>query len=77
MAIRVSQETKQLQDLGTKFRRARRAKEYSIAKVELMTGISSVTITNLEKGRCENPTFQTLHKIAKALELKLDISITE
>lgn len=47
----------------------------SITELEVKTGISSVTISNLFKGQLENPTVNTLQKIAKVLKMKFTLQI--
>lgn len=73
----VSHERTQLQELGEKFGKARRMKNMSVKKLELVSGISAVTLTDLEKGRLENSSLKTINKIASCLGLKISIIVSE
>jgi transcriptional regulator with XRE-family HTH domain len=46
---------------------------FQFQDVERLSGVSSLTISKLEKGKLENTSIDTLEKIAGALELELKI----
>lgn len=74
----VSRETieqKQLKPVGRALRNARHDQQLKLQDVEERSGVSSLTISKLEKGKLENSSLQTLNKIASALGLKITLSI--
>lgn len=61
--------------LGENIRKIRKEKGYSILKLRELTGLSKSTISEIENDK-SSPTFETLNKIAKALEIKVETLIS-
>lgn len=59
-------------NIGSNIRKMRTAKGYSLEKVARLADLSLNTVMRIESGTNKNPTIETLTKIAKALEVKLD-----
>jgi transcriptional regulator with XRE-family HTH domain len=53
-------------------KKIRHKKEYSLEKVARLADLSLNTIVKIESGVNQNPTIETLTKIAKALEIGVD-----
>jgi len=62
-------------NLGEFVGEARRRKGLSLRELARLTGIQNSHLSELETGRRSNPTWNSVLKITKALDLK--ISITE
>jgi len=58
--------------IGVNIKRIRAEKGYSLEKVARLADLSLNTIVKVESGVNQNPTYETLTKIAKALEVKVD-----
>jgi transcriptional regulator with XRE-family HTH domain len=58
--------------IGENIKRLRNKKGISQDKLSKLADVSLNTIVKLEIGRSPNPTFDTLRKIAKALDITLD-----
>ena len=58
--------------IGKNIKRLRRKKEISQDKLSKLADLSLNTIVKLELDQSPNPTFETLKKIAKALNISLD-----
>lgn len=58
--------------IGSNIKKIRAEKGYSLEKVARLADLSLNTIVKIESGVNQNPTFETLQKIAKALEVKMD-----
>ena len=50
----------------------RKAKGFSQEKLARLADVANNTITKIEAGKNQNPTLDTLKKIAKALEVSVD-----
>lgn len=48
--------------------------KYRLAK---LSGLSEETLTNIKLGRSKNPSFYTVYKIAKALDVSLEALIPD
>lgn len=59
-------------DLGKKLRAFREEAELTQAEVAKATGISVNYYARIERGE-ENPTYEVLHQIKKALKIKSDL----
>ena len=53
-------------------KRIRAEKGYSLEKVARLADLSLSTVVKVEDGTNQNPTIDTLSKIAKALEVRVD-----
>ncbi len=58
--------------IASNFKKIRAEKGYSLEKVARLADLSLNTIVKIENGVNQNPTIDTLSKIAKALEIKVD-----
>ncbi len=58
--------------IASNFKKLRAEKGYSLEKVARLADLSLNTVVRLESGINKNPTIETLTKIAKALDIKLD-----
>ena len=58
--------------IGANIKKIRAEKGYSLEKIARLADLSLNTIVKVESGVNQNPTFETLQKIAKALEVKMD-----
>ena len=58
--------------ISSNIKKIRTEKGYSLEKVARLADLSLNTIVKIESGVNQNPTFETLQKIAKALEVKMD-----
>ena len=58
--------------IGVNIKKIRAEKGYSLEKIARLADLSLNTIVKKENGVNQNPTFETLQKIAKALEVKMD-----
>ena len=58
--------------IATNLKKIRAEKGYSLEKVARLADLSLNTIVKIENGVNQNPTIDTLSKIAKALEIKVD-----
>ncbi len=58
--------------ISVNLKRIRNKKEYSLEKVARLADLSLNTIVKIESGVNQNPTIETLTKIAKALEIGID-----
>jgi transcriptional regulator with XRE-family HTH domain len=58
-------------------RRIRRAKDVTIQELSKETGVSVATISEMERGIRENPTVNTIEKLAKALGVKFNDLLKE
>ena len=58
--------------IGKNIKRLRHEKGLSQDKLSKLADLSLNTIVKIENGVNQNPTFETLQKIAKALEVKMD-----
>ena len=58
--------------IGVNIKKIRAEKGYSLEKVARLADLSLNTIVKVESGVNQNPTYETLTKIAKALEVRLD-----
>lgn len=74
---RETDEQKQLKPVGEALRNARLRQNKLIQDVEQLSEVSSVTISNLEKGKLENVSLKTLNRIAEVLNCTVTISIQE
>ena len=58
--------------IGVNIKKIRAEKGYSLERVARLADLSLNTVVKIENGVNQNPTFETLQKIAKALEVKMD-----
>ena len=58
--------------IGKNIRALRQRKKLSQEKLARLTDISLNTLTKIESGYTKRPSIQTIHKIAKALDVSLD-----
>ena len=58
--------------IASNLKKIRAEKGYSLEKVARLADLSLNTIVKIENGVNQNPTIDTLTKIAKALEIKVD-----
>ena len=58
--------------IADNLKKLRRKKEYSLEKVARLADLSLNTIVKIENGVNQNPTIETLTKIAKALDVGVD-----
>jgi transcriptional regulator with XRE-family HTH domain len=68
-------EQSQLKPLGRAFRIKRNDLNLKIKDVEESSGVSSLTVSKLEKGLLLNCSLETLNKVATSLDLKLKLTI--
>lgn len=59
-------------NIASNLKKIRAEKGYSLEKVARLADLSLNTIVKIENGVNQNPTIDTLSKIAKALEIKVD-----
>lgn len=57
--------------IASNFKKIRAEKGYSLEKVARLADLSLNTIVKIENGVNQNPTINTLSKIAKVLEIKV------
>ena len=58
--------------ISENLKKLRNTKDYSLEKVARLADLSLNTIVKVENGVNQNPTIETLTKIAKALEVGVD-----
>ena len=58
--------------ISVNIKRHRNKKDYSLEKVARLADLSLNTIVKIESGVNQNPTIETLTKIAKALEIGVE-----
>ena len=58
--------------ISSNIKKIRAEKSYSLEKVARLADLSLNTIVKIENGVNQNPTIETLTKIAKALEVGVD-----
>ena len=58
--------------ISVNLKRLRNKKDYSLEKVARLADLSLNTIVKIENGVNQNPTIETLTKIAKALKVGVD-----
>ena len=58
--------------ISENLKKLRNTKDYSLEKVARLADLSLNTIVKIENGVNQNPTIETLTKIAKALEVGVD-----
>jgi transcriptional regulator with XRE-family HTH domain len=58
--------------ISVNLKKIRHKKEYSLEKVARLADLSLNTIVKIESGVNQNPTIETLTKIAKALDIGVD-----
>jgi XRE family transcriptional regulator of biofilm formation len=58
--------------IADNLKRLRDKKGYSLEKVARLSDLSLNTIVKIENGVNQNPTIETLIKIAKAMEVEID-----
>lgn len=65
-----------LVELGDRFRKARQDQRLKFEEVSEASGVSTLTISNLEKGKLDNLSLEVLSKIASALGLEFTIEVS-
>ena len=63
------------QNLSKNVKRLREAKGLSQEKLARLADVANNTIIKIEAGKNQNPTLETLKKVAQALEVSVDDSI--
>lgn len=58
--------------IANNLQKLRAEKGYSLEKVARLADVSLSTVVKIEDGTNQNPTIDTLSKIAKAFEVKVD-----
>ncbi len=58
--------------IGVNIKKIRTEKGYSLEKIARLADLSLNTIVKVESGVNQNPTFDTLQKIAKALDVSVE-----
>lgn len=58
--------------IGVNIKKIRAEKGYSLEKIARLADLSLNTIVKIENGVNQNPTFETLQKIAKALDISVE-----
>ncbi|PIP04583.1 DNA-binding protein [candidate division WWE3 bacterium CG10_big_fil_rev_8_21_14_0_10_39_14] len=58
--------------IGVNIKKIRTEKGYSLEKIARLADLSLNTIVKVESGVNQNPTFETLQKIAKALDVSVE-----
>lgn len=58
--------------IANNLQKLRAEKKYSLERVARLADLSLSTVVKIEDGTNQNPTIDTLSKIAKALEVKVD-----
>jgi len=61
-----------MSNITKNLRKLREAKELSQEKLARFADVANNTIIKIEAGKNQNPTLDTLKKIAKALEISVD-----
>ena len=61
-----------MSNLSQNLRKFRKAKKLSQEKLARLADVANNTIIKIEAGKNQNPTLDTLKKIAKALEVSVD-----
>lgn len=61
-----------MSNITKNLRKFRKAKELSQEKLARLADVANNTIIKIEAGKNQNPTLDTLKKIAKALEIRVD-----
>ena len=61
-----------MSNLSQNLRKFRKAKKLSQEKLARLADVANNTIIKIEAGKNQNPTLDTLNKIAKALEISVD-----
>ena len=64
--------SKQSYPLGQNLKKLREKKGLSQDRLSKLADVANNTIIKIEQGENENPTLETLRKIAKALEISVD-----
>lgn len=59
-------------NIASNLKKIRSKKKYSLEKVARLGDLSLNTVVKVENGTNQNPTIETLTKIAKALEVGVD-----
>ncbi|MEK7482653.1 MAG: helix-turn-helix transcriptional regulator [Patescibacteria group bacterium] len=59
-------------NLSTNIKKLRKSKGLSQEKLARLADVANNTIIKIEAGKNQNPTLDTLKKIAKALEMSVD-----
>ena len=60
------------QNLAKNITRLRKAKELSQEKLARLADVANNTLIKMESGENQNPTLETLKKVAKALNVSVD-----
>jgi len=60
------------QNLAKNIERLRKAKRLSQEKLARIADVANNTLIKMESGENQNPTLETLKKVAKALEISVD-----
>ncbi|MFA6105337.1 MAG: helix-turn-helix transcriptional regulator [Patescibacteria group bacterium] len=61
-----------MSNINTNLRKLREDKKLSQEKLARLADVANNTIIKIESGKNQNPTLDTLKKIAKALEISID-----
>ncbi len=61
-----------MSNISKNIKKMRETKEFSQEKLARLADVANNTIIKIEAGKNQNPTLDTLKKIAKALEISVD-----
>lgn len=61
-----------MSNLADNLKRLRKAKDLTQEKLARLTDLTNNTIIKIETGKNQNPTLDTLKRIAKALDISVD-----
>lgn len=74
---RATLEQTQLKALGRACRNGRLDQKKKLQDAEIASGVSCLTISNLEKGLLKNSSLQTLNRIAAAAGLRIILTVEQ
>lgn len=61
-----------MSNISKNIKKMRETKEFSQEKLARLADVANNTVIKIEAGKNQNPTLDTLKKIAKALEISVD-----
>ena len=59
-------------NISKNLKKIRKEKQYSLEQIARLTGLSLNTIVKIENGKNQNPTIQTMMKIAESLGVSVN-----
>lgn len=75
LKTKISREMEQLKDLGKRFAGERRTNDMNYQQLAEASGVTTMTLANLENGRLSNSSLRTLNMIAEGLGLEIEIRV--